>query len=129
MSKVTVRATFILFLLLLSAAAQAITVKVVGVADGYTITMLDANNTQRKIRLDGIDAQESERDFGSRTKQSLSDMVFGKVVKVTSGKKDGCGRTVGKVTVDGRDINLERLNRVFTWFYRACAKELCNGET
>src|SRR5262245_3710588 len=98
----------ILMSLCLSVAAQPTTItgKVVGVADGDTITVLDASNTQHKIRLDGIDAPESAQDFGQRSKQSLSDMVFGKVVTVTSGKKDRYGRTVGKVTLDGRDINL-----------------------
>jgi endonuclease YncB( thermonuclease family) len=79
-NKATISALSILFALSLSAAAQqqTITGKVVGVSDGDTITVLDASNNQHKIRLDGIDAPESSRDFGSRAKQSLSDLVFGK---------------------------------------------------
>jgi len=50
---------------------QTITGKVVAIADGDTITVLDASNQQHKIRLDGIDAPESNQDFGSRSKQSL----------------------------------------------------------
>jgi endonuclease YncB( thermonuclease family) len=107
---------------------QTITGKVVGVSDGDTITVLDASNTQHKIRLDGIDAPESAQDFGQRSKQSLSDLVFGKTVTITSGKKDRNGRTVGKVTLDGRDINLKQLNRGMAWFYRAYAKELSNND-
>ena len=49
---------------------QTITGKVVGVSDGDTITVLDGSNQQHKIRLDGIDAPESNQDFGSRAKQS-----------------------------------------------------------
>jgi endonuclease YncB( thermonuclease family) len=86
--KTTVRATFILFALLLSASAQTITGKVVGVSDGDTITVLDASNQQHKIRLDGIDAPESNQGFGSRAKQSLSYLVFGKTVTGAGGKKD-----------------------------------------
>jgi endonuclease YncB( thermonuclease family) len=56
-----------------------------------------------------IDAPESSQDFGSRPKQSLSDLVFGKTVTVISSKKDRYGRTLGKVTLDGRDINLEQI--------------------
>src|SRR5262249_27349537 len=68
------------------------------------------------------------QDFGSRAKQSLSDLVFGKTVTVTSGKKDRYGRTVGKVTFEGRDINLEQLNRGFAWFYRQYARELSRND-
>jgi endonuclease YncB( thermonuclease family) len=38
--------------------AQTITGKVVRVADGDTVTVLDASNTQHRIRLSGIDAPE-----------------------------------------------------------------------
>ena len=82
--KAIIRALLILFALRLSAAAQSQTIagKVVGVSDGDTITVLDADKRQRKIRLEGIDAPESNQDFGSRAKQSLSDLVFGKTVAV-----------------------------------------------
>ena len=105
-------------LLLLSASAQqqTITGKVVGVSDGDTITVLDASKKQHKVRRDGIDAPESNQDYGSRAKQSLSDLVFGKTVTVTSRKKDMYGRVLGKVTLDGKDINKEQINRGMAWF-------------
>jgi endonuclease YncB( thermonuclease family) len=45
-------------LLLISFGLNAATLqgRVVGVADGDTITVLDATNTKHKIRLQGIDA-------------------------------------------------------------------------
>jgi endonuclease YncB( thermonuclease family) len=106
-----IKALLFTAILCLSAAAQpqTITGKVVAIADGDTLTVLDASNRQHKIRLDGIDAPESSQDFGSRAKQSLSDLIFGKTVSVISSKKDRYGRTLGKVTIDGRDINLEQI--------------------
>src|SRR5215510_12762282 len=98
--------------------------KVVGVSDGDTITVLDEQKRQHKIRLDGIDAPESNQDYGSRAKQSLSDLVFGKTVTVISSKKDKYGRVLGKVTLDGKDINLEQINRGMAWFYTHYAAEL-----
>ncbi len=44
-----------------------ITGKVVGVTDADTLTVLE-DRTQAKIRLHGIDAPESGRDFGSKAK-------------------------------------------------------------
>jgi len=122
----TIKAFLVLSALLLSASAQPLTItgKVVGVTDGDTITVLDGQKRQHKIRLDGIDAPESSQDFGSRAKQSLSDLVFGKTVTVTSSKKDRYGRVLGKVTLDGRNINLEQVNRGMAWFYRLFAFEL-----
>src|SRR5215510_13974249 len=120
----TVTAILSAALLDVFAQPQTITGKVVGVSDGDTIRVLDAGNQQHKVRLDGIDAPESNQDFGGLSKQSLSDLVFGKTVTVTSGKKDRYGRTVGKVSLDGRDITLEQINRGMAWFYRAYAKEL-----
>src|SRR5262245_15182047 len=103
---------------------QPIIGKVVGVSDGDTITVLDEQKRQHKIRLEGIDAPESNQDFGSRAKQSLSDLVFGKTVTVTSRKKDIYGRVLGDVTVDGKNVNLEQVRRGMAWFYRFYAKEL-----
>jgi micrococcal nuclease len=128
-NKTPIRALLILFALVLSAAAQpqTITGKVVGVSDGDTITVLDDQKRQHKIRLDGIDAPESNQDFGSRAKQSLSDLVFGKTVTVTSAKRDRYGRIVGQVLCDGKSANIEQLRRGFAMFYRAYAKELKPG--
>ena len=100
---------------------QTIIGKVVGVSDGDTITVLDEQKRQHKIRLEGIVAPESSQDFGSRSKQSLSDLVFGKTVTVTSWKKDKYGRTLGTVTLDGKDINLEQVQRGMAWSYRYSA--------
>lgn len=52
--------------------AFAITGKVVAVSDGDTITVLDADKQQHKIRLAGIDAPEAGQDFGNKAKQNLS---------------------------------------------------------
>ena len=129
MSRATIKATFILFALCLSATAQqqTITGKVVGVSDGDTITELDEHKRQHKIRHDGIDAPESNQDFGTRAKQSLSDLVFGKTVTVTSAKRDLDGRVVDQVLCDGKSANIEQLRRGYAWFYRAYAKELRPG--
>lgn len=97
--------------------------KVVGVSDGDTITVLDKNNQQIKIRLEGIDAPESSQDFGEKAKQNLSDLIYGKVVQVFSSKKDKYGRTVGKILLGGRDINLEQIKSGFAWHYKDYAAE------
>lgn len=97
--------------------------RVVGVADGDTITVLDAGKVQHKIRLAGIDAPEKKQPFGQRSKQSLSDLVFDKAVTVETNKRDKYKRNVGKVLVDGVDANLLQVQRGFAWHYKAYERE------
>lgn len=107
----------------LTCQAGTIEGRVVGVADGDTVTVLDADKVQHKIRLSGIDAPEKNQDFGNRSKQSLSDLVFSKQVTVETDKTDRYGREVGKVLVNGLDANLEQVQRGFAWHYRAYKRE------
>jgi endonuclease YncB( thermonuclease family) len=97
--------------------------KVVGVHDGDTCTVLDAAKTQHKIRFNGIDAPELKQDFGNRSKQNLSDLIFGKTVRVHVTKKDKYNREVGVVFVEGRDANLQQIKDGFAWHYKKYAGE------
>lgn len=107
----------------LNCHARIIEGQVVGVADGDTITVLDGEKVRHKIQLSGIDATEKKQDFGSRSKQSLSDLVFEKAVAVEIDKTDRYGRAVGTVLVNGLDANLEQLQRGFAWHYKAYQRE------
>ncbi len=112
-----------LFLLALSAKAETLTGYVVSVADGDTITVLDSNKQQVKIRLSGIDAPEKKQPFGERSKQHLAEMVFNKTVTVEWDKLDRYGRTVGKVMVNGVDVNLVQVKAGMAWWYEKYRKE------
>ncbi|HEX8774682.1 MAG TPA: thermonuclease family protein [Pyrinomonadaceae bacterium] len=97
--------------------------KVVKVSDGDTITVLDRENNQHKIRFQGIDAPESKQAFGQASKENLSNMIFGKEVKVVWSKTDKYGRTVGKILLDGRDINIEQIKAGYAWHYKSYERE------
>lgn len=98
--------------------------KVVSVADGDTITVLDGSNGQHKVRLSGIDAPEKKQPFGNVSKKSLSDLVFNRQVDVEWHKEDRYGRKVGKVLIRDLDVNLEQVKRGMAWFYRKYKGEL-----
>lgn len=104
--------------------AQELRGRVVSVADGDTITVLDSTNTQHKIRLNGIDAPESKQDFGQVSKRNLSDLVFGKDVTVRWSKMDKYRRIVGTVFVGGTNANLEQLKGGFAWYYRQYERDV-----
>lgn len=54
---------------------------------------------------------EKKQDFGQRSKQSLSELIYGKPVKVDVADIDKYGRTVGKIWSGATDINLEQVKR------------------
>lgn len=110
-------------LLALQAHADTLLGKVIRVADGDTITVLDDSHTQHKIRLAGIDAPESKQAFGNVSKQSLAEQVAGQAVAVEWSKSDKYGRKVGKVLLDGQDINLEQIRRGLAWHYKQYQRE------
>jgi len=113
----------LLLALACTANAETITGRVVGVADGDTITVLDADKVQHKIRLAGIDAPEKKQAFGNRSKESLSELAFDKTVNVETSKRDRYGRQIGKVLVNGQDVNLVQVERGMAWFYRQHQRE------
>ena len=111
--------------------AAELTGRVVGVTDGDTITVLDADKTQYKIRLAGIDAPEHNQAFGTRSQKNLSDMAFGKDARLDC-KKTHRGRQICKVWVQpsdcptcGKTLDAGHAQIIagLAWWYRAYAKE------
>lgn len=116
-------ATAIALLLLASPAWAQLLGKVVAISDGDTLTVLDDAKVQHKIRLSGIDAPELARPFGQRSKEHLSALVFGKSIEVETGKQDRYKRTLGKIVLDGRDVNLAMVVAGLAWHYKKYERE------
>ncbi len=95
-----------------------ITGRVVRVADGDTISVLDITNTQHKIRLHGIDTPEREQRYGKKAREALSRLVAGENVGVVVLGKDQYGRTDGTVYLGERNINLTMVADGHAWWYR-----------
>ena len=96
-----------------------ITGKVVRVADGDTIVILDAQNKQTKIRFYGVDAPEKAQDFGEVSRKYLADMVAGKDVVVTVVDIDQYGRSVSRIKVGDKEVAEEMLKAGMVWLYTA----------
>ncbi len=105
------------------ASANIIHGCVVGVSDGDSVTIIDANKTQYKIRLAGIDAPEKAQAYGQKAKESLSALVVGKLVDVEWSKRDRYGRIVGTIMLGSVDINLEQIKRGMAWHYKEYQNE------
>jgi len=121
-------------------AGDVIQGRVVSVSDGDTITLLDADHQQHKIRLSGIDAPEKAQPFGQRSKENLSRLIFGRDVAVEWRKKDRYGRTVGKVMVAEPACREAACPKILdachaqivagmAWWYRQYAREQESGDS
>lgn len=119
--------------LLVSAAKHThqITGKVVSIADGDSLTVLDETKTQHKIRLEGIDAPESGQAFGTKAKEALAEKVFEKNVVIEWAETDKYGRVLGDIYIDDRLINLEMVEDGWAWHFKkySKSKDLAEAET
>ncbi|MFZ2452597.1 MAG: thermonuclease family protein [Methylovulum miyakonense] len=112
--------TLLLLLLVASVAVSATEWEgtVVGVSDGDTVTVLDGQRRQVKVRLVEIDAPEKNQAFGTQSKSSLSGICFGKAVMVDDRGADKYKRTLGRIRCGGVDANAEQVRRGMAWAYR-----------
>lgn len=92
-----------------------LTARVVSVHDGDTITVVDAENHQHKIRLAGIDAPELGQPFGRVAKHALADRVGGQTVTIEWKSKDRYGRLLGDVRLAECWINREMVESGLAW--------------
>ena len=106
--------------------------RVVGVADGDTITLLTPDKQQHKIRIAGIDAPERGQQGAHWSKESLAKMVYEREVRAECPKRDRYRRRVCKVWVQpsdcGRcgltlDVGLAQISMGRAWWYREYARE------
>lgn len=97
--------------------AKTLVGKVVAVADGDTLTVLDAERKQHKIRLEGIDSPEAKQAFGTKAKGGLAERVFGQQVKVLWDQSDRYGRKLGHVFLSSRWVNYELVRDGLAWHF------------
>jgi len=91
----------------------------VGVTDGDTIRVLTTEQKLLKIRVAFIDCTEARQPFGTRVKQAMSRLVFGKDVELRPQARDRYGRLVAMIYLDGIDAGFELLTAGLAWpFYR-----------
>ena len=114
---------FVLLLAIHPCLPDTVMGRVVKVYDGDTVTILDANNTQHRIRLQGIDAPERGQAYGRKSGNHLSDAVAGERVTVEYSKRDRYKRIVGKVLLDSQDMNLRQVKSGLAWHYKKYQKE------
>jgi endonuclease YncB( thermonuclease family) len=97
--------------------------RVVGIADGDTLTLLTDQREQVRIRLAEIDTPERRQPYGDRARQALAALTFGRAVEVEVVDTDRYGRTVGRVRAGAEDVNAELVRRGAAWVYRRYSRD------
>jgi endonuclease YncB( thermonuclease family) len=122
-SKIIVKSFLVVFLTFSTAQAFTLVGRVIGITDGDTITVLDSEKTEHKIRLMGIDAPEKKQGYGNESKKALSNYIYQKEVTVEYKKQDRYKRKVGKIILDKQDICLQMIKDGMAWHYKDYEKE------
>ena len=133
------RQTLIVLVLLLPLSVWGNTLegKVIKVADGDTVTIVDDKGDNHRIRLGGLDAPEKDQPYGSESTKNLEWLVYDKLVTVEYEKRDRYGRVIGKVLVNPQgdvfclaidcvrkvDAGLEQIKAGLAWHYKKYQKE------
>jgi endonuclease YncB( thermonuclease family) len=111
--------------------------KVVKIADGDTVTIVDDSGKKHRIRLAGIDAPEKDQPYGDISTQGLNKLVSGRIVTIEYEKRDRYKRIIGKVLVDPPgdvfcmaldcvkkiDVGLEQIKAGLAWHYKKYQRE------
>ena len=102
--------------------------KIIGVKDGDTVEGL-YYQFPINIRLEHIDAPEKRQPFGTKSKEKLSDLCFGKNVTIISngrnGNYDSRGRLISEIILeDGTNVNKEMVKSGLAWYYKKYSSNL-----
>lgn len=92
--------------------------RVVRVADGDTLSVLDSSGEQHKIRLYGIDSPELAQAGGRAAKDALAALSDQQPAGVVMVERDDYGRVVGTVYVGDTNLNLAQVSAGQAWWYR-----------
>lgn len=98
-----------------SARADALAGRVVEVAAGDTLTIVDADKRQHVIRLADIDAPGKAQRFATQSRRSLAALCAGKTAQVEDRGRDDQGRGLGWVMCAGINANGEQVRRGMAW--------------
>lgn len=93
--------------------------KVVGIVDGDTYDILLDGNKTIRIRMEGIDAPEKGMPYYKKAKNYLSDLCFGKNIRLEIHKTDSHDRKVAFGYLDdGTELSHEMIKAGFAWHFK-----------
>lgn len=114
----------ILFVLIGCKSSPLLSLSTEKVLHGQVIDVLDGDTVKLrsdwhiyKIRLAGIDAPEKQQAYGVQSKIYLEHLIADRDVSIKVLSCDQYGRYVGKIYLNGKDINGEMIRSGYAWHY------------
>ena len=117
MKKIIITALLILSICNVQAQTM-LTGTVVGVKDGDTVEVLDAQNKTTILRLAEVDCPEKKQPYGKAAKQFTSNTVYRKTIHYFVTDKDRYGRSVAKVYYKNKYLTAEIIKNGMGWHYK-----------
>jgi endonuclease YncB( thermonuclease family) len=93
------------------------------VTEGDTIVLRSYVGREYTVRMVGIDAPETDQPYGRTAGEYLARSIVGRTVTVEWDKRDLYDRIVGKVLLDGEDMNLRQVRLGLAWHDKDHADE------
>jgi micrococcal nuclease len=100
------------------AGPREFSAKVIRIVDGDTFEVLDSDNRVSKIRMNGIDAPEKKQAYGTRSREAISALCFGKQIRVRVYSKDRNGRLIADTYLDNRSLSLIMVSEGMAWHFK-----------
>ncbi len=116
--------TFFFLIFPLLFFSQRKTYKVIGIKDGDTVELFMSGKPQA-VRLSDIDCPEKKQPYGTNARQLISDLCFGKYVRINENfKRDRNKRIISEIILtDGTNVNKEMVKNGLAWHYKKYSKD------
>ena len=113
-----------LFLIMMCSYSIAQAYKVIGIKDGDTVSLLIKGKPQT-VRLAHIDCPERKQPFGTKAKEMLSLLCFGKYVTLRGNNKlDRNKRLIAELILpNGINVNKMMVKNGLAWHYKKYSKD------
>lgn len=94
------------------------TYKVIAIVDGDTYDILVDNSKAVRVRMEGIDAPERGMPFYKASKKHLSELCFGRLVKLRPSGLDRYKRILAYTYLDnGTELSAQMIRDGYAWHY------------
>lgn len=97
--------------------------RVTRVYDGDTFAATTSDNQRIRVRLAEIDAPEKGQPWSNRARRRLTELVDGRDVTIRLFDVDTYGRIVGRIFIDGADVNALLVAEGLAAVYRRYAED------
>lgn len=100
------------------ASAQNLSGRIINIADGDTLILLDAQQQQHRISLAGIDAPALNQAFGQQARSTLSAVALNQLATANCQQIERFPHPTCILTIGGKDIGLAQIQSGLAWWYR-----------